>query len=187
MSPFLIHLSIYISIIFSPEFLFLLSLFAISVSFIYLSIKRIPYKEILTINCPNAIKGIIMILSSIITATLLSQIIKYTYKISRPQDMLVFETGYSFPSGHTTVAFAICSTIIFLLFKYFKDHRWYINYLHVVLFTLTSLLIAGTRLVLQVHDLIDIIFGALLGLICTFLSIKIYYRAMLYIDKKIYK
>lgn len=187
MSMFLIQLSIYISIIFSPEFLFLLSLFAISVSFIYLSIKRIPYREILTVNCSNGIKGVIMILLSTIIATLLSQLIKYAYRIPRPQDMLVFETGYSFPSGHTTVAFAICSTIIFLLFKYFKDHRWYINYLHITLFTLTALLIAGTRLVLQVHTLIDIIFGVLFGLTSTYLSIKIYYATMLHIDKKIYK
>jgi undecaprenyl-diphosphatase len=101
--------------------------------------------------------------------------------------MLVFETGYSFPSGHATVSFAVCSTIIFLLFKYFKDHRWYINYLHVTLFTLTALLISSSRIVLQVHRPIDIVFGILFGFISTFLSIKIYYKLILYADKKIYR
>lgn len=184
---FIINLSLYISTIFSPELLFLLSLFAVSISFIYLNIKQIRYRELLTVNSPNGIKGVIMILLSTIVATLLSQTIKYGYKIPRPIDMLVQESGYSFPSGHTTVAFAICSTTIFLLFKYFKDHRWYINYLHVTLFTLTALLISYTRLVLQVHKPIDVVFGILLGLISTFLSIKIYYRMMLYIDKKVYR
>lgn len=139
------------------------------------------------VNCPNNIKGIIIILLSTIIAVISSQFIKFIYKIPRPENMLVLETGYSFPSGHTTVSFAICSTVIFLLFKYFKDHRFYINYLHTTLFTLTAVPISLSRLVLNVHRPIDIIFGALLGLFSTFLSIKIYYNAIKYIDKKIYK
>jgi membrane-associated phospholipid phosphatase len=186
MSPFAVQFSLYLSNIFSPEVLLLLTLFSISISFIYLNIKQIRYREILGVNCPNSIKGIVIVLLSTVIATILSQVIKFTYKIPRPYDMLVFETGYSFPSGHATVSFAVCSTIIFLLFKYFKDHRWYINYLHVTLFTLTALLISSSRIVLQVHRPIDIVFGILFGFISTFLSIKIYYKLILYADKKIY-
>lgn len=187
MSPFTVQLSVYVSNIFSPEILFLISLFAISVSFIYLNIKQIRYREVLGVNCPNNIKGIIIILLSTITAVLLSQLIKFIYKIPRPENMLVLETGYGFPSGHSTVAFAVCSASVFLLFKYFKDHRWYINYLHTTLFTLTAVPISLSRLVLNVHRPIDIIFGVLLGLFSTFLSIKLYYNTTKYIDKKIYK
>ena len=186
MSDFLINLSIYISIIFSPEFLFLMSLFAISVSFIYLNIKRIHYRELLTVNSPNNIKGVTMILLSIIISICLALLIKSIYQIPRPVNMLILENGYTFPSGHAAVAVSICSTAIFLLFKYFKNHIHYLNYLHSILFILTALLISGTRVVLQVHRPIDIFFGILLGLFSSFISIKIYYKTMLYIDKKIY-
>jgi undecaprenyl-diphosphatase len=186
MPIFLIQLSLYISIIFSPEFLLLIALFAISVSFIYLNIKRIHYRELLSVNCPNSIKGVVIICISTIVALLLSQSVKYIFKIPRPLHSLVTETGYGFPSGHASVAFAICAVTIFLLFKYFRDMRSYINYLHVALFSFTAMLIAFSRVVLGVHRWVDIVVGGVIGLCSAYIAVTIYYTLIKYIDKKFY-
>lgn len=185
MSAFLIQLSLYISVIFSPEFLLLIALFAASISFIYLNIKRIPYRELLSVNCPNNIKGIVIMFISTIASLALSQSLKYIFKIPRPLHSLVTETGYSFPSGHASVAFAICTVIIFLLFKYFRDMRTYINYLHATLFSFTALLVSFSRVVLGVHRWIDIVAGAILGLFSAYVAVKVYYTGIRYVDKKI--
>jgi undecaprenyl-diphosphatase len=187
MSEFLIELAIRISDIFSPESTVFLSVILIILSVFYLKIKKIKYKEIISVNCPNNIKGILMISISVFIATVLSQLIKFIFKIPRPANMLIPENGYTFPSGHATLAFAVSSICIFLMFKYFKNYKKYINYLYTIIFILTALLIATSRVVLHVHRPIDVIVGALVGILSTFLSIKIYYNITRYVDKKIYK
>ena len=188
MPDYLVILSIYLTNTFSPEVLILFCIFMISVSLLYLNIKKIKYKELLSVNCPNNIKGVILISLSVFLAGVLSIIIKSIYKILRPENMLVFETGYSFPSGHTAMIFALSLSVIFILFKYFKNHNFiFINYLHSVLFLSIAFLIAFTRLVLQVHRYSDILGGIILGVISTFLSIKIYYTITKYVDFKIFK
>ena len=187
MSDFLIQFSSYISNIFSPWILILLNIFLLLLSIPYLDFKKISYKEIVSVNCPNYIKGLIMILISLLLSGTISQIIKNIYKVNRPEYMLVIETGYSFISGHTAVAFAMSFMCLFLLFKYFKDHRYYINILHSVFFISLALLISFSRIMLNVHRYIDVIGGFVIGLLSAYLSIKIYYSIIRYVDKKIYK
>jgi len=188
MSIFLIQLSIYITNTFSPEAMILFCIFLLSLSVLYLNIKGIPYKEVLSVNCPNNIKGVIVISLSVAIATVASQVIKYIVKVPRPETMLVLENGYSFPSAHTTLVFAFCSAVIFMLFKYFKDHnRTYLSYLHAILFISIAVLVGFTRLTLQVHRPIDVIAGFVLGLASTYASIKIYYTITRYVDFKTFK
>jgi membrane-associated phospholipid phosphatase len=188
MLEFLIQVSLYVTNIFGPEVVVLFCIFMMLISFIYLNIKQIKYKEILSVNCPNNIKGIIIISLSVFLAGILSLFIKYMFKTLRPENMLVLENGYSFPSGHTAVIFSFCVSAVFILFKYFKDNnRVYLNYLHTALFVSLAFLVAFTRLVLQVHRFVDVIGGVILGVLCTFLSFKIYYNITRYVDFKIFK
>jgi membrane-associated phospholipid phosphatase len=187
MSEFIIQLSLNMSNVFSPESMVLLSIILIVISFFYLNIKDIKYKEIVSVNCPNGVKGVLILSISVFIATVLSQLIKFSFKIPRPAGMLIQEHGYAFPSGHSTLAFAVCSVCIFLMFKYFKNYKRYMNYLYTIIFILTAILIATSRVVLHVHRPIDIIVGAFLGIFSAFLSIKIYYNIIKYVDKKIYK
>ncbi len=188
MSLFLIYLSVYVSNIFSPEALFLFSVFMICLSVLYFNIKGIKYREVFSVNCPNAVKGIVVLFISTSLATILTVVLKSLFGVLRPESKFIQEVGYSFPSGHTSAAFAFISAVIFILFKYYKNHnRVYINYLHISLFVSTALLVGLSRLILEVHRPIDIVGGIVVGLFSTFLSIKIYYNLMKYVDKKIYK
>ncbi len=187
MLDFLIQFSLYISNIFSPWMILLLNLFLLSLSFVYLNIKKISYKEILSVNCPNWIKGLIIIFTSLIISGTLSQMIKISFKIPRPQNMLVEEVGYSFISAHSSMSFALAFACIYLLFKYFKDHRNYINILHSIFFISLASIISFSRIILQVHRFIDLIGGLIIGLMSIYLSKMIYYSIIRYADKKIYK
>ena len=188
MPPFLIQLSVYVTNTFSPEVLVLFCIFMLSLSVMYLNVKGIKYREVLSVNCPNNIKGVIVISLSVFLAGLLSVIIKSIFKILRPENMLVLENGYSFPSAHTALIFAFSFSTIFILFKYFKDRNHILlNYLHSVLFLSIATLVGFTRLILQVHRPVDIVGGVVLAAFCTFFSVKIYYTITKYVDFKVFK
>ncbi len=188
MSSFLILLSIYITNMFSPTVLILLCVFMISLSAMYLNVKKIKYREVLSVNCPNNIKGVIVISISVFFAAILSQVLKHVFKIARPSSMFVMESGYSFPSGHASLICAFSFAAVFILFRYFKDHnRKYIIHLHAILFLTIALLVSGTRVLLQVHRPIDISGGIFVGLVSAYLSVKMYYNITKYADFKIFK
>jgi membrane-associated phospholipid phosphatase len=186
MSPFQIQFAIFITNIFSPTSLIMLSIASVVASFLYLSYKKVKYREIFSVNCPNNIKGVLMIFSGICVASFLSQILKMIFKIPRPTDMLVPETGYSFPSGHATIAFTVCFIAIFLTFKYFKDHnKPFRSYVHAALFISIAIMVSASRIILHVHRPIDIFGGIIVAAISTYITIKAYYAITKYVDKKI--
>jgi len=73
-------------------------------------------------------------------------------------------SGYSFTSSHATNHFAI-STFLFLLFAGWK-YRW--------LFMAWASIICYAQVYVGVHYPLDVIFGALLGLLVGFLSFRLY-------------
>ncbi|MBC7766436.1 phosphatase PAP2 family protein [Arenimonas sp.] len=188
MSLFLVQLSIYITNAFAPEVLVLFCFFMLALSVLYFNIKEIKLKEALSVNCPNNVKGVIVISLSVFIAGILSAVLKFIFKIQRPENMLVLENGYSFPSGHASVIFAFCFAALFILFRYFKNHNnVYITYLHAILFVLTALLVSLTRVILQVHRPVDLIAGFIVGIASTYAAIKMYYTITKYVDFKIFK
>lgn len=76
------------------------------------------------------------------------------------------ETGYSFPSGHTTAAMALASFFLALGLTRFQG-RQLIPYL---ILPLWALLVAWSRTVLQVHTPMDVLAGAVQGLVVGLLA-----------------
>lgn len=115
----------------------------------------------------GALTAIAVVLSSAIT-----QLLKNTIFSGEPRPKLFFGEpsplrfvdgveNYmldSFPSGHTTAAFAFYFCLVFFL----KN-----NYLKAALF-LFALLIGYSRIYLSQHFLNDVMFGAIIGTITTF-------------------
>ncbi len=86
-------------------------------------------------------------------------VIKHLVQFVRPAVNVVSRSGYSFPSGHVTLATAIVGFLAVLLARHKGRYvkRTYISYIVFVV------LIALTRLYLNVHWLTDVIGGMLLG------------------------
>ena len=91
-------------------------------------------------------------------APLLSSLLKVGVNRTRPPDGLVHPMGASFPSGHATYAGATCVALVLLFTTPGARRRWW--------WALAILGVAGmawSRTYLQVHWLIDVMAGALLG------------------------
>jgi membrane-associated phospholipid phosphatase len=89
----------------------------------------------------------------------------------RPENMLVPESGYSFPSGHALISVIFFGFFIYLTWKNVKNKP-----LKISLLTLLIILIVFTgisRLILGVHWASDVIGGWMLGLALVFLMIAI--------------
>jgi undecaprenyl-diphosphatase len=107
---------------------------------------------------------------SIGLAGLVSYLIKKTTSIPRPYEIdvriaqLSVGGGYSFPSGHTTEAFASAIAIIFL----YRNVRWAIPML------LWASTVAFSRIYLGVHYPFDILGGILIALTVTFMMRSVF-------------
>lgn len=113
--------------------------------------------------------SIYMILN-LFLAFFLNTILKISFRRTRPLDKLVEATGFSFPSGHT-----MCSTAFYGLFLYFliisTDKKTY-NIICSIIFLILILLIAFSRIYLNVHYFSDIVGGAIFGVLSLILFIR---------------
>lgn len=103
------------------------------------------------------------IILNIVNDAILNTILKFIFKRERPFDlMLVEESGYSFPSGHTMMATVFYGFIIYLInkSKYKKRTKIILN----TLLTMLILLIGISRIYLGVHYATDVIAGFLIGI-----------------------
>lgn len=116
------------------------------------------------------------IISSIVTQFFKRQVFNNHYRPSKvfeefPEYALQFiegvelHTRYSFPSGHTTAAFALCLSLAIVFNKKYVDF---------LLFTV-ALFIGYTRIYLSQHFFMDLVAGSFVGVSVTILIAKFFY------------
>ena len=110
------------------------------------------------------------ILLAMTLAMSITFLLKRLFKVPRPQDMLVLEESFRFPSSHATMA-GVVSTLVFIYaYIYIKNKK--LRYLAYMFSFLWLVLVSYSRLYLHVHYLIDVIVGALIGVLSTFVVMK---------------
>ncbi len=129
---------------FSNEFMILLICF---VSFIVFKNKKY---------------GLLISLNAIIVF-LINYVLKSIFTRPRPVDlMIIFENGYSFPSGHAMVSLSFYGFIIYLINKLDLDKK--IKIFFSILLIILILLIGLSRIYLGVHYPSDVLAGYLISL-----------------------
>ena len=104
----------------------------------------------------------------IIFVTILKNIIR------RPRPSvfrLTYETGYSFPSSHTTMSTIFYGLLIYLIWKKVKNNK--LKYFLTYIFILIIIGVGMSRIYLGVHYATDVTAGIIIGIIYDILFIKL--------------
>jgi membrane-associated phospholipid phosphatase len=104
--------------------------------------------------------------------TTVSYLGKYLLKIPRPDDALLTLASYSFPSAHAAAAGLLLVVGSFQLQRLWKHHRVFI----LLCAILAALIIAGSRVVLGVHTISDVIGGLVIGIGLGWMSLWFWFR-----------
>lgn len=105
-------------------------------------------------------------------AMCISYTLKYLLKVPRPEDMLVFEGDYRFPSGHATMAAVVMALGMHYTHAHVKNKT-----LKYTLYTLAFLwytLVSYSRLYLHVHYPVDVLVGGAIGVFSTTLVLVMF-------------
>lgn len=103
----------------------------------------------------SALKDYLYILIVSFIAWIASQLIKTFHFFSRPLD-----NTSSFPSGHTTLAFALAFSFYFFIYKKNKN---FLNKIIVIIIVIIAALVGIARVYTGKHWPFDILGGAILG------------------------
>lgn len=136
----------FIGVFFAEYLIFLL----IAVTFIYLAVNKSGLKDYFVIFGPSA------------AAWILSQFIKLFNIAARPLN----PEASSFPSGHTSVAFAIAFSFLFFIYKKNKSP---LNKAAAAIIIIVAALIGVSRIFTAKHWPLDIMGGIALGFIVPYL------------------
>ena len=136
-------------------------------------IRKISFRKVFTQEVSAIINSSLLIVGSTAIATIFSQAFKHTFQIPRPLEMLIAETGYRFPSGHATASVAFFTAIIASIYLFHPQWPMPIRRLIISLAVLLVIGICAARLILKVHEPVDILVGTILGLISATIMISI--------------
>lgn len=133
----------------------------------------------LVLICKYKLYKITLWLVSVIVlgAVVLNKVLKHFYARPRPFEQglienLVYESSYSYPSGHAMGSIIVYLSLAYLLTKLIKDRC---KKTILICFSIVfSLIICVTRVYVGVHYPTDVIAGFSLGLCCTLISILVY-------------
>lgn len=148
-------------IVFSAIYLIYI-LFALAVVFMCIHYKITGIKSFVYMIRQRFVT-LISIPLSVGIAWVIADVLKHTFHTNRPfialsnVHSLFPETGYAFPSAHSTAIAALAIAV------YYRDKRW--GYI----FLLSAVLIGLARVVAGVHFPIDIIGGYVIGFVVAFL------------------
>jgi undecaprenyl-diphosphatase len=105
----------------------------------------------------------LLYLFSVFFAIVMYVVLKNTFHIERPAESLIADlSGWSYPSGHATVATAFFFATGYSFFNHFKTIRGRAALLFFCI--VTPALIAGSRLYLGAHFALDVLAGVALGI-----------------------
>lgn len=123
----------------------------------------------------NKVREATAITLNLIISTFIYVLLKYIFQRERPitGNILIDETGFSFPSGHTTNNVAFYALAIYLICINVKNKK--IRNISCVLLAIIPILIAFSRIYLRVHYPTDIFAGFCLGLVLVILFITFIY------------
>jgi len=108
---------------------------------------------------------VFLVLPAVIISYSITYGLKYFLKIPRPcLGLATCPTSYSFPSGHATVIFAAMTAL----------SLHYRNKKLTVFLMLFGLLVSVSRVMLGVHEPLDVIFGSIIGIVSGFLVYRAY-------------
>jgi undecaprenyl-diphosphatase len=101
-------------------------------------------------------REVLLLISTMVGSTLLNLLLKYIFQRTRPDiNQIVFEEGFSFPSGHSMAAFSLYGMLTFLLWRHIKNRGGRGTVLTVN--SLMIVLIGYSRIYLGVHYPSDVI------------------------------
>jgi undecaprenyl-diphosphatase len=103
----------------------------------------------------------------------LFKLLKDVFQRERPIfDPAIDATGYSFPSGHSTVSMAFYGILIYFIIKYMKSSRlksWIVR-----LMCFYILFMGLSRVLLQAHYISDVVAGFAVGFVYLMICTSIY-------------
>ncbi|WP_029053328.1 phosphatase PAP2 family protein [Sporosarcina ureae] len=106
---------------------------------------------------------------------ILNQVLKFIFKRERPDfNRLIDIGGYSFPSGHTMMAFSLYTILAYILWRNVKNTGSQV--VIIILAAMMIVMIAVSRIYLGVHFPSDIVGGVLASSVWLFASIAFYQR-----------
>jgi len=107
-------------------------------------------------------KYAVLLLAAMAGITLIVNAAKTLIQSPRPINGIVPETGYSFPSGHTTSTMVLLGILTYYTWQHWKNPKT--KALATLSYIATEALIGFSRVYLNVHWLSDILGGYLLGI-----------------------
>lgn len=134
----------------------------------------ISLSVILLVVIKNRKIGLTIVVNLLI-ATLLNLLLKNILQRPRPTEYrIIDESGYSFPSGHSTVSMAFYGFIIYLIYRYVKNK--YIKCISIILLSILIFSIGISRIYLGVHYTSDVLAGFLISISYLIIYIKVINR-----------
>ena len=114
----------------------------------------------------------ILILTNSILSTLSYIVIKPIIQRPRPYPFhFIEETGYSFPSGHSTASMAFFGLMIYIIWKEIQSKK--LKYFLISILSIWIILIGVSRIYFNVHYPSDVVAGFILGGIAILFTITI--------------
>ncbi len=111
---------------------------------------------------------------TLVMAAILLKIMKPLFALERPLNMLVSETGYAFPSGHSAMIIVLLGMLIMIFSQKIRQKK-----LAIISSAVFALIIGLSRILLNVHWLTDILGGYLLGALIISLAALTYPKPIL--------
>lgn len=104
----------------------------------------------------------VLLLAAMGGDALIVLIAKTVVHSARPLNGLFYDTGFSFPSGHTTASIVFCGLLTYLIWQHWKSTK--AKTVSSAISITTSSIVAFDRIYLNVHWFSDVVGGCLLGL-----------------------